>query len=203
MARIDYYFGTISPYAYLAGDRLEEIAGRHNATIVYRPLDIMQLFDRTGGTRPAARHPNRLDYRAQELARWSEHLRLPLNLKPRGGMANMAPSSYAIIAADNAARRGGGGDLPGLVRSVLRAHWAEERDITEDATLRDLLQAAGFDPALVESGLFIGAETYGRNLEDAVADGAFGSPFYVVRETGQKFWGQDRLDFLDRHLAQL
>ena len=33
--------------------------------------------------------------------------------------------------------------------------------------------------------------------------GAFGSPFYVVRESGERFWGQDRLDFLDRHLATL
>ncbi|MGR3387162.1 MAG: DsbA family protein, partial [Paracoccus sp. (in: a-proteobacteria)] len=52
-----------------------------------------------------------------------------------------------------------------------------------------------------DSGLFVGAETYGRNLEQAVEAGAFGAPFYVVPETGQRFWGQDRLDFLDRHLA--
>ena len=57
MAQIDYFFGTISPYAYLAGDRLERIAERHGARVTYRPLDIMQLFDRTGGVRPAARHP--------------------------------------------------------------------------------------------------------------------------------------------------
>ena len=49
----------------------------------------------------------------------------------------------------------------------------------------------------------VGAEEYGRNLDRAVEAGAFGAPFYVVRETGQKFWGQDRLDFLDRHLSTL
>ena len=74
MTQIDYYLSTISPYAYLAGDRLEKIAGRHGARVTYRPLDIMQLFDRTGGVRPAARHPSRMDYRSQELARWSAHL---------------------------------------------------------------------------------------------------------------------------------
>ena len=199
MANIDYYFGTISPFAYLAGDRLERIAARHGAAITYRPLDILQLFDRTGGVRPANRHPSRMDYRAQELPRWADHLGLPLNLKPAFWPVNMAPSSYAIIAAQGA----GGGDTGGLVQGFLRAVWAEDRDISDDTVIRDVLSAHGFDPALADKGLFVGAETYGRNLEQAVEAGVFGSPFYVVRESGQKFWGQDRLDFLDRHLASL
>ncbi|MDO5643836.1 MAG: DsbA family protein, partial [Paracoccus sp. (in: a-proteobacteria)] len=61
----------------------------------------------------------------------------------------------------------------------------------------------GFDPGLADKGLFVGAEQYGRNLEDAVRAGVFGAPFYVLRETGQKFWGQDRLDFLAAHLAAI
>ncbi|WP_234855628.1 2-hydroxychromene-2-carboxylate isomerase [Paracoccus everestensis] len=199
MANIDYYFGTISPFAYLAGDRLERIAARHGAAITYKPLDILQLFDRTGGVRPANRHPSRMDYRAQELPRWADHLGLPLNLKPSFWPVNMAPSSYAIIAAQAA----GGGDTGGLVQGFLRAVWAEDRDISDDTVIRDILSAHGFDPALADKGLFVGAETYGRNLEQAVEAGVFGSPFYVVRESGQKFWGQDRLDFLDRHLASL
>lgn len=199
MANIDYYFGTISPFAYLAGDRLERIAARHGATIMYKPLDILQLFDRTGGVRPANRHPSRMDYRAQELIRWADHLGMALNTRPAHWPVNMAPSSYAIIAAQQA----GGGDLGGLVHGFLRAVWAEDRDISDDAVIRDILAAHGFDPALADKGLFVGAETYGRNLEQAVEDGVFGSPFVVVRESGQKFWGQDRLDFLDRHLATL
>lgn len=199
MANIDYYFGTISPFAYLAGDRLERIAERHGATITYKPLDILQLFDRTGGVRPANRHPSRMEYRAQELARWAEHLAMPLNLKPAFWPVNMAPSSYAIIAAQQA----GGGDLGGLVQGFLRAIWAEDRDISDDSVIRDILAAHDFDPALADKGLFVGAETYGRTLEQAVEAGVFGSPFYVVRESGQRFWGQDRLEFLDRHLASL
>lgn len=203
MAQIDYYFSTVSPYAYLAGTRLEQIAARHGAEITYRPVNLNQMFDRTGGIRRSERHPSRLEYRAQELPRWAEYLQMPFNLTPQFDGANAAPSSYAIIAAADARGRGADGDLGQLVHSILRAHWAEDRSIAEDSTLRDLLQGAGFDPSLVDSGLFIGAETFGRNLEAAVADGVFGSPFYIVRESGQKFWGQDRLDFLDRHLASL
>lgn len=197
MANIDYYLGTISPYCYLAGTRLEDIAERHGASITYKPLDLLQLFDRTGGIRPADRHPSRMEYRAQELPRWAAHLDMPFNLKPAHWPVNMAPSSYALIAAQDA----GGGDLGGLVHGFTRAVWAEERDISDDSVIREILAAHGFDPGLADKGLFIGAETYGRNLEQAVEAGAFGAPFYVVRETGQRFWGQDRLDFLDRHLA--
>ncbi|MGR3375748.1 DsbA family protein [Salipiger abyssi] len=196
MAQIDYYFTVLSPYAYLAGQRLEEIAARHGASITYKPLDIMALFPRTGGLAPKDRHPARMEYRAQELPRQAKKIGMPLNLRPAFWPTNAAPASYAIIAAQDA----GGGDLGGLVHSVLRAIWAEEKDIAEDDVVQDCLKAAGFDPGLTFSGMLAGAETYAANLEDAVNAGVFGSPFYVV-DDGAKFWGQDRLEDLDLHLA--
>ncbi|SDE86633.1 2-hydroxychromene-2-carboxylate isomerase [Paracoccus isoporae] len=197
MAHIDYYLGTISPWCYLAGDRLERIAQEHGATITYKPLDLMQLFPRTGGQTPGERHQSRKDYRMQELARWRDRLGVEMTLQPAHFPVNMAPSSYAIIAA----QQDGSGDTGGLVQGFLRAVWAEDRDISDDAVIREILTAAGFDPAIADKGLFAGAEQYGRNLEDAVAAGVFGAPFYVVRDSGQTFWGQDRLDFLAEHLA--
>lgn len=197
MAQIDYWFTPLSPWCYLGGDRLERIAERHGTVITYRPVDALQLFDRTGGQHPEARHHSRMDYRAQELARWAGHLEMPINLKPGAGRPNPAPAAYAVIAAQAT-----GGDVGPLVRAILRAHWVEERDIADDATLRAILADTGFNPALIDSGLLLGAETYARNLEAAVEGGVFGVPFYVVTDTGQKFWGQDRLDALDRHLAE-
>jgi len=196
MAHIDYYLSTLSPFAYLAGTRLEEIAARHGATITYKPIDIIALFARTGGTPPAERHPSRQAWRAQDLPRQARKLGMPLNPQPAHWPTNPAPSSYAIIAAQGA----GGGDVGALVHSVLRACWAEERDIAEDNVVRDCLAAAGFDPGLADSGLLSGAETYAANLEEAVAAGVFGSPFYVT-DGGQVFWGQDRLEDLDLQLS--
>ncbi|WP_297774419.1 2-hydroxychromene-2-carboxylate isomerase [uncultured Roseovarius sp.] len=196
MAHIDYYFSTLSPFAYLAGSGLEEIAARHGASVTYKPLDIMALFARTGGTPPAERHPSRNAYRAQDVPRQAKKRGMPLNLKPAHWPTNPAPSSYAIIAAQDA----GGGDVGALVQSYLRACWAEERDIAEDEVVRDCLEKAGFDPVLANRGLLSGAETYSTNLEDAVNAGVFGAPFYVV-DSGQSFWGQDRLEDLDMHLA--
>ncbi|WP_298920660.1 2-hydroxychromene-2-carboxylate isomerase [uncultured Roseobacter sp.] len=196
MAHIDLFFSTISPYAYLAGNRVEEVAAKHGATITYKPLDIMALFSRTGGTPPKDRHPNRIEYRALDLVRQAALLELPLNLQPAHWPTNAAPSSYAFIAAQNA----GGGDLGKLMFAICRSVWSDEKDIAEDSVVRGCLEEAGFDPSLADSGLLVGAETYAANLEEAVDKGVFGSPFYVT-DAGQRFWGQDRIDDLEAHLA--
>lgn len=196
MAHIDLYFSTISPYVYLAGTRAEAVAAKHGATITYKPLDIMALFARTGGTPPKDRHISRVEYRVQEVVRQAKKLKMPFNLKPAHWPTNAAPSSYAVIAAQSA----GGGDLGKLTHSILRACWAEEKDIAEDQVIRACLEGAGFDPSLADSGLLAGAETYAANLEEAVARGVFGTPFYIT-DQDQRFWGQDRIDDLDATLA--
>lgn len=193
--RIDYYFATVSPYTYLAGTRLEEIAARHGAEIAYSPLDVIALFGRTGGTPPRDRHESRQEYRLQELRRSAAKNGMPINVKPAHWPTNPAPSAYAIIAAI----RDGSGDVGALVAGLTRACWAEERDVAEEAVIADCLEAAGFDRGLVNVGLMEGADTYARNLEEAAAAGAFGAPFYIVGE--ERFWGQDRLADLDAHLA--
>ena len=192
MAHIDYYFSVISPFSYLAGTRLEEIAAKHGATVTYKPLDILALFGRTGGVPPKERHISRQEYRAQDLPRQARKLGLEFNLQPAHWPTNQAPASYAVIAAQNA----GGGDLGALVAGLLRAVFVEEKDIAQDDVIKACLEAAGFDPSLADSGLLSGAETYAANLEEAAAAGAFGSPFYIT-DDGQRFWGQDKLEDLD------
>ncbi|MEM6304338.1 MAG: 2-hydroxychromene-2-carboxylate isomerase [Pseudomonadota bacterium] len=195
MARIDYYFATLSPYTYLAGLRLEEIAERHGAEINYKPFDLIAAFSRTGGTLPKDRHPNRIAYRAQALPREARKLGMAFNLQPAHWPTNGAPSAYAFIAAQKA----GGGDLGKLAHVITRSCWAEDKDIAQDDVVRACLEEAGFDPILADSGLAEAADTYARNLEDAVEAGVFGAPFYIV--AGECFWGQDKLEDLDLHLA--
>lgn len=195
MPHIDYYFSTLSPYTYLTGTRTEAIAQRNGASITYKPFDLMAAFPRTGGTPVGQRHPSRIDYRAQALPRAARKLGMPLNFQPAHWPTNAAPSSYAIIAAQAA----GGGDMGALVHGLLRASWVEEKDIAQDEVIGDCLKAAGFDPSLTISGLLEGADTYARNLEEAISAGVFGAPFYVL-DNGQKFWGQDSLEDLDLHL---
>ncbi len=196
MPHIDYFFSTVSPFTYLAGQRLEEIAARHGAIITYKPLDIGAVFARTGGTPMKDRHPNRLAYRLQEMRRQAAKAAMPITLKPAFWPVNGAPAAYAIIAAQNE----GGGDLGKLAHAILRACWAEDKDISQDAVIRDCLVSAGYDTGVADRGLFTAAGVYEANLEEAIARGVFGAPFYIT-ETDERFWGQDRLDDLDLHLA--
>jgi len=195
MAHIDYFLFPLSPFTYLAGNRLEDIATKHDATITYKPFNLTQVFGRTGGVALADRHPSRVAYRAQEIMRIAKMNTMPVNLKPAFWPTNPAPASYAILAAQMA----GGGNLAGLVQSLLRACFVEENDIADDAVVRACLTSNGFDAALVESGMIAGAEQYAANSEEAVRRNVFGAPSYLVDD--QVFWGQDRLNYLDAYLA--
>jgi 2-hydroxychromene-2-carboxylate isomerase len=181
----------------LAGLRLEEVAAKHGAAINYKPFGLMKVFEEVGTPPPAERHPNKGKYRAQELERVAKFNGMPINATPAFWPTNPAPASYAIIAAQAA----GGGDLGGLVHSIFTACWAEDKNIAEDDVVKACLTANGFDASLADSGLLSGAETFGRNTEEALKAGAFGTPTYVVGE--QVFWGQDRLPHLDAYLAEL
>lgn len=196
MAHIDYYFFTVSPWAYLAGNRLETVAQTHGATISYKPIHPGPIFKAGGGLPLNERPQSRQDYRLQELARAKTKTGLSLNIHPAHFPTNPAPSSYAIIAAD----KSGGGDLGALVQGILRACWAEEKNIAEDDVIRACLSDAGFDPALADSGMLTGAETFTKYTDEAVLAGVFGSPFYIVDNT-HHFWGQDRLDDLELQLS--
>ena len=194
MPVIDYFFAPISPFVYLAGDRLEQIAARHGATVRYIPINAPALFPRMGGQILADRHDSRKVYRLQELRRVSTRLGVKLDLQPAFFPVNPAPASYAIIAAALA----GGGDLAGLVQAFPRAVWAGGRDISDDAVVQDMLATHGFDPKIADRGMMAAADIYVANLEEAVRRGVFGVPFYMVRD--ERFFGQDRLDDLDLFL---
>lgn len=195
MAQIDYFMAPMSPFTYLAGQRLEAVAAKHGASIRYIPLDAPRLFPRTGGQVLADRHEARKVHRLQEMRRWSVRLGLPLTLNPPYFPVNGAVASYAIIAAQMT----GGGDLAGLVAAFPRAVWAEGKNIADEEVVKELLAAHGFDPKIADRLMLPAAETYAANLEEAVARGVFGVPFYLVGD--ERFWGQDRIEDLDMHLS--
>lgn len=195
MTSIDYYFTVLSPYTYLAGDQLEQMAARHGATINYKPMNMMVIFEKMGGTPPAKRHVSRQEYRLQELRRISARSGLPFNLSPAHWPCDATPASQAVIAV-----QAEGGDAGAVARAALTAVWAEERNIADPDTVNDILKHCGHDPVALDSSLAAAAATYDQNTEDAQAAGAFGSPFYIVGE--ERFWGQDRLDYLDEFLGR-
>lgn len=193
MAHIDYYFTPLSPFAYLAGDGLETIAAKHGATIAYHPVNFMRVMETMGGLPVPKRHPARQSYRLQELPRIARRNGLPLTLHPAHWPTDPVPASAAIIAAE----RAGGGDVGALARALLAACWAEEKDIADQAVVDAAVKNAGFDPAALD---IEAAKAEIEPLTDkAIQAEVFGAPFYIV--DGEKFWGQDRLVYLDDHLG--
>ncbi len=194
MAHIDYYFTVLSPFAYLAGDSMEKVAAKNGATVSYKPVDIMKLFGEMGGTPPAQRHDSRKEYRLQELKRLSKLTGLPLNLAPAHWPTDQKPAS-AMIAAAAAA----GADAGALTRAVMKAVWAEDRQIADAETLDAIVAECGIDRASLEPHLAAAAEGFDARTDEAMSKGVFGAPFYVVGD--ERFWGQDRVDHLDAYLA--
>lgn len=195
MAHIDYYFSLLSPFTYLAGDGLETIAAKHSATITYRPADFMRVFNETGGLPVPKRHPFRQDYRLQELRRLSERAALPLNIQPAHWPVDAERASSAVIAVADQ-----GGDAGKLARAFLSACWAEDRDISDPETIAAILSENDLDEAGLTPGIDAAVPRYAENTDLCLENGVFGAPFYIAG--GEKFWGQDRLDFLDWHLGK-
>ena len=134
MTKIDYYFSVLSPFTYLAGNGVEQIAAKHNAQIVYKPLDLIGLFAKTGGLPPGQRHWSRQEYRLQELKRIASHTGLDLHIKPAHWPTDPLPASKAILATQHA------GQNPGsLAHAFPRACWAQERNIGDQNVVDEIL----------------------------------------------------------------
>lgn len=195
---IEYFLVPNSPWTFLGHQRLREIAASAGAAIEPLPFDLGgQVFPISGGLPLAKRAPQRQAYRLLELQRFSRHLGLPMNIQPKFFPVNADDASRLIVAvhlADGAERAL---DLAG---AALRAVWVEERNLAEAATLASLLDEQGL-PAqrLDDLNTPVVAQRLQANTARAIERGVFGAPSFVI--DGELFWGQDRLDFVERKLA--
>jgi 2-hydroxychromene-2-carboxylate isomerase len=194
-----YFLAPHSPWTYLGHDRLVALARNAGAHVDIKPFDLGKVFGASGGLPLAKRAPQRQAYRLLELARWSEQLGLALTPQPT--FFPIPPDSAAKLII--AARTSLGGEAAlEVAGAVMRALWADDKNIADDDTLAQVASNCGFDGRmLVKSAQTAGVqEQYERNTDDAIAANVFGAPWYVVDGAG--FWGQDRLDFVERALAK-
>ncbi len=182
---VDYYLSPGSPWTYLGHTRFAEIARRAGATVNVKPVDFGVIFPQSGGLPVGKRPPQRQAYRMLELKRWSEHLGIPLVLQPRHFPPNAGPAAELICGAPADKRMAIAGDL-------LAALWRDDRNPADPAVLEEIGAKHG-----VRSG---DKSLYDANTQEALARQVFGAPSYVYRD--ELFWGQDRLDFLERALAK-
>jgi 2-hydroxychromene-2-carboxylate isomerase len=194
---IECYYSLSSPWAYFGGPRFREIAEKHEAAVVLRPYDFLEVVPHNGGVPLRTRPQPRQDYHALELDRWRKYLEMPLNLKPRFYPPRDNKAAGRTVIAAQQRRL----DAMALSHALLKALWAEEQDIADPATRARIADGAGMDgKALVEAEESdpVVAE-YRSNTDLARERGVFGAPTYVYE--GVPYWGQDRLFFLDRHLS--
>jgi len=199
-ATVDYYLTPVSPFTYLGHQRFRDICRQHGAQIKLRVMDLGKVFPASGGLALKDRPPQRRAYRMMELKRWRDYLGLPLTLEPKFFPVPAEAAATLILAV---LQRHGLEPALDIAGDCLRAVWAEERDISSRDTLRDIAQGRGLDaPALLTQAASAEvAALYVMHSQEAIARGVFGAPTYVLND--ELFWGQDRLDFLDRALARL
>ena len=193
---VDYYFAPNSPWTYLGHARLTHMVGASGAALRVMPVDLGDVFSTSGGLPLPKRAPQRQAYRLLELKRFGEALGVPLNVQPR----------FFPVAADDAARLivatdldQGTGAAMALMGAIGAAIWVQERNIAERATLGELLTECGLSAALLQRMHDSDVQSrYAENTQAAKDAGVFGAPSYVV--DGELFWGQDRLDFVERLL---
>ncbi|MBP8061177.1 MAG: 2-hydroxychromene-2-carboxylate isomerase [Polaromonas sp.] len=194
---IDYYFSPPSPWTYLGHDRFADMARRAGASIRLLPTDFGKVFAVSGGLPLGQRAPQRQAYRLTELTRFSQHLQLPMHVKPRFFPVAGDDAARLIIAVDlhdgvDAAMR--------LSGAVFKAVWSEERNIADADVLGQLLSEQGLSTERQQQAASAEvAQRYAANTQQAIDNAVFGAPSYVV--DGEMFWGQDRLDFVERKLA--
>lgn len=194
---IDYYLSLTSPWTYLGSARFAEIAKRNGAIVNVKPCKFGPIFEQTGGLPLPKRSPQRRAYRMMELKRWREVLGIPIHLEPKFFPCDDAAATRLVIAAK---LQGKDAHRPSL--ELGRAVWEREESLTDADAIAAAARRAGLDAAELRAGGPSDAEldkVHEQYTQEALAAGVFGAPSYVL-PSGEIFWGQDRLDLLERAL---
>jgi 2-hydroxychromene-2-carboxylate isomerase len=195
---VDYCIAVVSPYVYLGHDRFVALAAKHGATIAVKPINLGEVFPVSGGLPLAKRAPQRQAYRLVELRRWSQFLGKPMHVEPKYFPVSGDLATNVILAALD----DGAAPALALVGAYGRAVWEQQRNIADPAVVEAIAGECGLPGAALmgRSQAPEIAAKYAAFTHEAIDRGVFGAPTYVYRD--ELFWGQDRLDFLDRALAQ-
>ena len=195
---VDYYFAPQSPWAYLGHQRFQTILQKSGTSVRVMPIDLGgKVFPISGGLPLGQRAPQRQAYRLTELARFSKWLGAPLHLKPTFFPVSGDDAAKLIIAVDMAE---GANAAMAISGAILSAVWSQQRNIADEKTLVELLKEQNLPASCLEQAYSQATqERYETYTQMAIDAGVFGAPSYVVN--GEIFWGQDRLDFVERVLA--
>lgn len=196
MTHIDYYFSLTSPWSFMGSERLAKMAKAHDATVTCIPANLGAVFAETGGLPLPKRSPQRQAYRMMELNRWPALLGIPLVKEPKHFPYDETEGVRLVLAAQKS-----GKDALKLATELGRALWVLDQNPAEKNVQDEAAERAGLDADELREVMTLdeAKAIWMKNSEDAIKVGVFGAPSYVI--DGEIFWGQDRLDFVERKLA--
>jgi len=185
--RVAWVFDVISPFAYLALPRLEELPAGIELVVV--PVLLAALLDRFGQRGPAE-IPSKRRFTYRFVLWRARRLGLPLRMPPAHPFNPLA--ALRLIIAAGSDRR--------AAETVLKAVFGEGRDLTDQAVIADLAAQLGVaDPqrALADAAV---KQRLRENTLWASAQGVFGVPTLLIGE--ELFWGHDAFDMALDYLSR-
>lgn len=188
----DFYFDVVSPYTWLASTQLDGIEARTGARFVWKPMFLGGLFAAIGNRAPAELRP-RGAFMFKDLQRWAAHYDVPYAF-PRAFPIMTLMAQRAVVAAPE-------GQVPTAARALMRAYWADGKDISKPDVVAAALDAAGLDGA-AQVAATNDPQIKARlkaTTDEAQARGVFGAPSFIV--DGELYWGNDRLFMVEAALA--
>ncbi|HEY6460617.1 MAG TPA: 2-hydroxychromene-2-carboxylate isomerase [Polyangiaceae bacterium] len=192
MHTLEIYWDFSSPFAYLGSTQAEKLAQRTGAKLAWRPMFLGGLFRSIGqadvplSTWSQAKQK----YTFADMHRWAEYWGVPFTFPTRFPMMTVK-AMRAYLALPEARR-------DAYREKTFRAYWAEDRDINDDAVLKELL-GEGADAVLAKTQDAAVKKELVDATQKAVEAGVFGAPTWVV-DGKELFWGQDRIPLVERAL---
>jgi 2-hydroxychromene-2-carboxylate isomerase len=190
--KVEFYYDFSSPYTYIASTRIEKICGDNGAELEWKPFLLGGLFNDTG-VKPAREIENKFAYVKQDTRDCAKHYGVDFKFPAIFPLNSVKTMRGAFAAAEK-------GKLIEYNHEMFRLYWTEGQDLSKDEVLRDAVAVLGIDP----DGFIarIGEQEIKDRLREettkAAARGAFGAPTIFIGD--KMFWGNDRLDFVDRYL---
>lgn len=187
---IEVFYDVSSPYTYLAFTRLFGIAERFGAKLKLLPVYLGGIFKALDRTLP---HLSKLTYMQKDLNDWASFLSVPLKFPRVFPLNSIHVQRGAVWMKDR-------GLEEDYLKRVFPAYWVEDRDLSKDDELSEIVKSLGVDPYAFFQG--IRSEEIKQKLKEitevALGRGVFGVPTFFVG--GEMFWGNDRLLFVEHKL---
>jgi 2-hydroxychromene-2-carboxylate isomerase len=189
MAALDFWYEFGSTYSYPAVMRIERLADAAGVTVRWRPFLLGPIFKELGwNDSPFNIYAAKGRYMWRDLARICEAEGLKLKLPPARFPQNGLKAARLALVGERECW------APAFSRAVFVANYAEQKDISDDATLRTILGKLGVDveAAFAAANALENKEALKIQTAEAGMRGIFGAPSFTIGD--ELFWGNDRLE---------